>query len=248
MLKNKNGVLPLVSGGVSGKLRVYIPLRHIPAFTDRFGRSFPARDMAPLDQALAERYFEPTDDPKAADCALCFIEFPRSVSPYSKEEGYLPITLQYRPYRAESAREKSIAGEDRSYRGKLNVAVNEPDLDLVLKTRALMGSKPVIVVVKTRNPFVIAEFESVADAILLDFVVKPQAVLDVLTGNAEPEALLPFGMPRDMVSVERQAEDVPGDMEVYTDECANRYDFAFGLNWQGPISDARTAKYGKGKR
>ena len=68
--------------------------------------------------------------------ALVFIESP-ACNPYSTEDlanggnGYLPITLQYRPYTAKKAREVSIAGGDfrenftnRSYLGKTNTAYN----------------------------------------------------------------------------------------------------------------------------
>ena len=46
-----------------------------------------------------------------------------------------------------------------------------------------------------------------------------------------------------MEAVEAQLEDVPRDMECYTDAAGNTYDFAFGLNWSGKIDDERTAKY-----
>jgi beta-glucosidase len=74
-------------------------------------------------------------------------------------------------------------------------------------------------------------------------LVQDQAILDVLTGAAEPSALLPLQMPKDMLTVEKQFEDVPHDMEVYKDSEGNSYDFGFGLNWKGAIKDARTAKY-----
>jgi beta-glucosidase len=50
-------------------------------------------------------------------------------------------------------------------------------------------------------------------------------------------------MPANMETVEQQYEDVPHDMEPYVDATGNSYDFAFGLNWQGVISDERTEKY-----
>ena len=40
-------------------------------------------------------------------------------------------------------------------------------------------------------------------------------------------------------------KDLPHDMECYSDCDGNSYDFAFGLNWSGRISDSRTKKYGK---
>ena len=70
-----------------------------------------------------------------------------------------------------------------------------------------------------------------------------QALLDIISGKAEPSALLPMQMPADMTTVEQQQEDVPRDMRCYQDADGNTYDFAFGLNWQGVIHDARVEKY-----
>ena len=50
-------------------------------------------------------------------------------------------------------------------------------------------------------------------------------------------------MPANMETVESQYEDVPRDMECYVDAAGNTYDFAYGLNWSGVISDERTEKY-----
>ncbi len=49
-------------------------------------------------------------------------------------------------------------------------------------------------------------------------------------------------MPADMLTVEKQFEDVPFDMTPYKDSEGNDYDFAFGLNWYGIIQDARVQK------
>nr|MBX2841234.1 glycoside hydrolase family 3 C-terminal domain-containing protein [Flammeovirgaceae bacterium] len=69
------------------------------------------------------------------------------------------------------------------------------------------------------------------------------ALMEIISGKSEPSAILPFQMPADMSTVEKQFEDVPRDMEVYVDTEGNAYDFAFGLNWSGIISDERINKY-----
>ena len=46
-----------------------------------------------------------------------------------------------------------------------------------------------------------------------------------------------------METVEAQCEDAPRDVECYEDSNGNVYDFTFGLNWSGVISDERTEKY-----
>ncbi len=50
-------------------------------------------------------------------------------------------------------------------------------------------------------------------------------------------------MPANMDTVESQYEDIPHDMECYKDELKNVYDFAYGLNFEGIINDARVKKY-----
>lgn len=44
-------------------------------------------------------------------------------------------------------------------------------------------------------------------------------------------------------SLVSQREDLPRDMVCYKDAAGNRYDFAFGMNWEGVIHNKRTAKY-----
>jgi beta-glucosidase len=106
-----------------------------------------------------------------------------------------------------------------------------------------MGTKPMVVIVKTGNPFVAAEFEGIADAVILHFAIERRPLLDILSGKAEPSGLLPFQMPKDMETVEAQAEDLARDMVPYTDSSGKAWDFAYGLNWQGQIKDGRTARY-----
>lgn len=50
-------------------------------------------------------------------------------------------------------------------------------------------------------------------------------------------------MPKDMDTVERQAEDKPRDMQPFVDSDGHTYDFAFGMKWGGVINDSRVKKY-----
>ncbi len=196
------------------------------------------------------------ETPEEADFALLGIQSPNGGVGYDGNElekggnGYVPISLQYGPYKAEHARETSIAGgspfeefTNRTYKDKTTIAVNIPDMKLVLETRKQMGDMPVVVVVNASKPMVFAEIEPAVDAILVHMGVQDQALMDLISGTVEPSALLPFQMPADMKTVEEQFEDVPRDMECYTDSEGNVYDFAFGLNWSGVISDERVNKY-----
>lgn len=196
-----------------------------------------------------------------ADVALCIIRQPNSagftlLGGYDAKDrkeggnGYLPISLQYRPYTAVHARAHSIAGGDpqedfldRGYKGKTATVNNEDDLDMVLETRKAMGEKPVIVCVKMTGPMVMAEFEPSADAVLAIFGNLPQALLEVLSGRFQPSGLLPVQIPKDMDTVETQLEDVPFDMVCHVDTEGNTYDFGFGMNWSGVIEDSRVERY-----
>ena len=240
MLKNKNSILP-----ISLKKKVYIPKRRIKEGVDWFGNVVPASEVFPVDKKIVEKYYTVVELPEDADFAIVFIESPDSVG-YKKEEGYLPVTLQYKPYTAEYAREESIAndpGESRGYKNKSNTATNEQDLDIIVETKAAMKDKPVIVSMNCKNPTVVGEFENLVDSILINFNVQAQVILDLISGTEEPSGLLPFQMPLNMKTVEEQQEDVAHDMDCYVDEEGYIYDFAYGMNYKGIIADERVKAY-----
>ena len=210
----------------------------------------------PVSESLVNQYYTFTNLPADADFALVFIESPNGGTGYSDDDranggtGYVPISLQYADYRADHARETSLAGgspfeefTNRSYKGKSFQSANHTDAELVRETRRTMGNKPVIVSVRTTNPFVLSEIEALADAILIDYEVQSQALLDVISGRYEPSGLLPAQMPASLETVELQAEDLPRVMQPYTDSEANVYDFAYGLHWHGIIRAARVGKF-----
>lgn len=254
MLKNRQNFLPLQK-----KKTVYIPKRLSPAMRDWFGNLTPEKLDYPVNMDLVRKYFNVTDDPAVADFALVFVKSPMGGVGYEKDDrekggsGYVPISLQYSPYTAVNAREKSIAAgdpvvdpsiTDRTYKGKSFTALNHAELKSILDTRTAMADKPVIVSVEASGPMIFSEFESKVDGILLGFGVQDQAILDILTG-VEPSGLLPVQMPADMKTVEEQFEDTPHDMNCHVDTQGNKYDFGFGLNWKGKIKDHRTEKYKK---
>lgn len=254
MLKNhSNQTLP-----VKEKKKVYVPKRHFPAIPGLWGGISEEKTVEPIDLALVGKYFEVVKEPGEADFAICLIEEPSAGFGYSTADvrsggnGYVPYSLQYDDYTADHARSVSIAGGDpmekftnRSFKGKTVKTYNRDDMLLVRNTKKEMGEKPVIVVLETGRPVVLSEIEPFADAILVSFNVQHQALLDIISGKAEPSALLPMQMPADMKTVEEQLEDMPRDMRCYQDADGHAYDFAFGMNWQGVISDERVMKYGK---
>ena len=236
LLKNKENVLPLKK-----RTKIYVPGRHLDSHYTFFRTIQPAVELQPLSQKDAEGFFTLVDTPEEAEAAVVFVESPLCDC-YTQEDldkggnGYLPITLQYRPYKAEAAREHAIArGDfrendcDRTYINKGNSPYNASDLDNILSARAAMGDKPVIVVLQLHNPAVVAEFEKQADGIVAHFGVENKVLMEILTGEAVPGGRLPLLLPANMETVERHCEDIADDMEAYMDECGNCYDYGFGL-------------------
>lgn len=253
MLKNKGDVLPM-----DKNLTVYIPKRVVPARRTFRGTMTEERLVDPLSLDIVKKYFNITEQPEDADFALVCIESPDSGGGYIIENaksgegnGYYPISLQYEPYTAKLAREESMAGGDplevldnRSYQGKSIQTANYKDLSVIHATKKAMGDKPVIVSINLSNPTVVAEFEKAVDGIVVNFGIQDQALMDIISGAAEPSGLMPLQMPLNMATVESQHEDIPHDMKVYIDSEGNSYDFAYGLNWSGIINDARTSQFG----
>jgi len=252
LLKNHDNVLPLQKGKT-----IYLPKKYFPSVKGFFGPPSKERWEDAVQASLISKYFNVTDDPSKADYAIVFVSSPSGGAGYDADDlknggnGYVPITLQYGAYTATLAREHSIAAGDpvepginnRSYKGKSITAANYNDLKTIEDTKKAMNGKPVIVAITLAKPAVLAEFEKDANAIVAGFGVQNQAILDILTGSAEPSGLLPFQMPANMQTVELQDEDIPHDMICYTDADGHTYDFGFGMNWKGEIHDARTEKY-----
>lgn len=239
LLKNKESILPLDKG-----LKLYIPKRYIEKSKAFFRIDLPAHEVDPVTEDVLSKFGIRVERPEDADAAIVFVDSP-ACNCYSVDDlekggnGYLPITLQYRPYTAVNARETSIAGGDfresftnRSYKGKTNTCYNEQDLDNILNARKAMGNKPVIVVASINNPMVMSEFEPQVDGIIAEFGVSKSAVLDVIFGDFSPTGRLPIQIPKDMDTVENQCEDVALDMEVHIDEMGNAYDYGFGLRYE----------------
>jgi beta-glucosidase len=252
LLKNKNQILPIPL-----KKTVYIPKRITPASINFFGMPVPEIVEYPVNLDLIKKYYNVTDKPSEADFAFVFMKSPVSPGYSAKDRqeggnGYVPISLQLKEYKATTAREHSIAAgdpvvdptiTDRSYLNKVSKSNSYPDLNTIIETKKAMKGKPVIALINVSNPMVFSEFEKEVDAIVCDFGVQIEAQMDIISGKVEPSGLLPLQMPINMETVEKQFEDVPRDMIPYKDSLKNTYDFGFGLNWKGVINDWRTTKY-----
>jgi beta-glucosidase len=251
LLKNVNQVLPLKKGA-----KVYIPQAYSAPRKDFFNNLTPGKFYDPIKPDLAGKYFDIQTQPELADYALVFVSSPNTGAGYDTEDlekggnGYVPISLQYGPYTAVFAREHSLAAGDpvepgitnRSYKNKTITASNYKDLEIIRETVVKMKGKPVIVCMALSKPTIVSEFEKQVPSLLVSFGVQNQALLDIITG-VEPQGLLPFQMPANMKTVEKQNEDVPHDMDCYKDSQGHIYDFGYGLNWKGIIDDSRTNQY-----
>ena len=254
MVKNRNAVLPQPA-----RAKVWFPQIHKLPSKGFFGNANGDDSWEfPMDTALVARYFDLAASPEEADFAFVYANEPQGGHGYDVADrdaggnGYVPISLQYEDYTASSARPESIAGGDplepssnRSYRGKTVSTSNRGDMEAVIEARRVMVDKPVIVAVSVLRPFVPAEIEPYADGFLVAINVQHQAVLEIISGRFEPQGLLPMQLPASMAAVEEQCEDRPHDMECYRDSEGNVYDFAFGMNWSGVISDDRVKRYSR---
>lgn len=245
LLKNNKQVLPINKNKI-----VYIPKIFRPASKDPMGKVINEKNDYPINIELVKKYFTVTDDPSLADVALVFVKGPNSGLGFDNATGFVPISLKYSSYVADSARKNSIASDnpadastDRSYKWKSISTTNNNDLVTILKTKTLIGDKPVIISMELSNPAIVSEFESKIQGLVVSFGVQPQAILDIISGKFEPSGLLPIQMPANMETVEKQKEDVPHDMDCHLDSEGHFYDFGYGLSWKGVINDYRTKKY-----
>ena len=238
LLKNKGSVLPLGKG-----VKIWCPERKIAERMGFMRFMSPEKKFMPLQPSDMPDYMELTDDPNQADCALVFMDSPLTDNGYSSTDlqnggnGYIPISLQYRPYTANAARKVSIAGGDfrenftnRSYYGKTAYTANEQDLDNVITAREKMKDKPVIALVNLHNPCVMAEFEPYCDVILTEFGTQRDVLFGILTGELQAGGVLPYNLPKDMDTIERHAEDTPDDYVPYTDTEGNTYARGYAKN------------------
>ena len=189
MLKNSNKTLP-----VESKKKVYVPQRYVAPTTNWWGITTPEKTIDAFNMEVVAKYFDVVETPEEADFALVGIYSPDGGVGYNSTDlekggnGYVPISLQYDTYTANTAREVSLAGgsplEDftnRTYKGKTVNTINTTDMQLVNDTKAKMGDKPVIVSVKVGKPMVFSEIEGSASAILVHMGVQDQALIERIT-------------------------------------------------------------------
>ena len=75
----------------------------------------------------------------------------------------------------------------------------------------LLKSKPSIVVANLQRPAILTELDKAAKAVVADFDVSEEIILDLIFGEFSPSATLPIQLPSSMQSVVEQLEDTPFD-------------------------------------
>ena len=96
----------------------------------------------------------------------------------------------------------------RQQEGALDFKANHPQLRLLADTSR---TTPTVVVITLDRPAILTALEGKATALVADFGASDQALLNVLTGKAQPEGRLPFELPSSMTAVESQQPDAPHD-------------------------------------
>ncbi len=92
--------------------------------------------------------------------------------------------------------------------GDLDFKEGDSDLDLIGR---LSASLPTLVIARLDRPAILTNIVDHAAAIVAEFGASPEAVVDVLMGNASAEGRLPFQLPRSMEAVLAQTCDRAND-------------------------------------
>jgi beta-glucosidase len=138
-----------------------------------------------VDPAVAATYgLQPVATPEAADVAIV-----RASTPY---EVLHP----------------TYAFGVRAREGNLAFGPGNADYEAI---KDISSKVPTIVTVYMDRPAILTEINDKAQAIVANFGVTDTALLDVLTGKAEPQGRLPFELPSSMAEVTAQLPDRPHD-------------------------------------
>lgn len=83
--------------------------------------------------------------------------------------------------------------------------------EAVAHLREIAAAVPTVVDVHLDRPAILTPIVDAPAAIVANYGANARALLDVLTGAAEPKGKLPFDLPSSMAAVEASREDVPFD-------------------------------------
>jgi beta-glucosidase len=94
------------------------------------------------------------------------------------------------------------------HEGSLAFKDGDPDYEAF---KHVSGIVPTIVTVNLDRPAIVTPLQRSARALIADFGVSDEALIDVLSGRAKPEGKLPFELPSSMEAVAAQRPDMPHD-------------------------------------
>ncbi len=83
----------------------------------------------------------------------------------------------------------------------------------VARVLALCARVPTVIDIYLDRPAVLTPFVGVAAAIVVNYGITEEALLEVLFGEASPQGRLPFDLPRSDAAVAASRSDVPFDTE-----------------------------------
>lgn len=134
--------------------------------------------------AVAREGWTVVSDPKAADVAIV-----RLTAPFERlHPQYVFGAMQH---------EGSLAFRD-----------GDPDYEAFKRISAVV---PTIVTIYLDRPAIVTPLTTRARAVIANFGVSDEALLDVIAGRAKPEGRLPFELPSSMKAVASQRADLPHD-------------------------------------
>ena len=138
-----------------------------------------------------------------------------SVSPEDSDYILIKLSSPSGRFEAKYEMQKMLGG------GPLDFTSEE-----IKRIKSLAKIKPVILVMSLKRPTVFSEIASVSDAIIADFQVQENILLEMIYGNFLPTGKLPFEIPSSIEAVKDQREDLPYD------SVNPLFKFGHGLNYQ----------------
>ena len=138
-----------------------------------------------------------------------------SVSPEDSDYILIKLSSPSGRFEAKYEMQKMLGG------GPLDFTSEE-----IKRIKSLAKIKPVILVMSLKRPTVFSEIASVSDAIIADFQVQENILLEMIYGKFSPMGKLPFEIPSSIEAVEDQREDLPYD------SVNPLFKFGHGLNYQ----------------
>ncbi len=154
-----------------------------------------------IDPAVAARFgFTVVDTPEKADLAII-----RAAAPFEIIHPAYPFG-------------------NFLHEGRLDFRPGDAAYDALVRASATI---PTIVTVYLDRPAILTNVKDRTSALLANFGITDEGLLEVITGKGFPEGHLPFELPSSMRAVEQQRSDLPYDSEHPL------YPYGFGLRYMG---------------